>query len=262
VEGFQQQVQERRGERRRGAPRYPAELVAFAVKHAHAAQKAGHSFEPAERLLMNDDVAAGVIPVVGFITDAEPAAVQAHFRKIFGRDPVQYQSAKARYDALSTELSSMSASASSGDPAALTRLQELLAELGKYQGIVLFGENYGLERLQCADHTLFVDAETYALLGGSPRAVTVGVDPLLGRTAIRYFDGERSGQPALAADSGVSSAHDHDIASSTNQTGGGCNVRSPRDSALGLHEASWLLLLGLALHRRRNRKHCDCPRWA
>jgi hypothetical protein len=43
VEGFRQQVQERRGERRRGAPRYPAELVAFAVKHAREAQKAGHS---------------------------------------------------------------------------------------------------------------------------------------------------------------------------------------------------------------------------
>lgn len=43
VEVFRQQVQERRGERRRGAPRYPTELVAFAVKHAREAQKAGHS---------------------------------------------------------------------------------------------------------------------------------------------------------------------------------------------------------------------------
>jgi hypothetical protein len=43
VEVFRQQVQERRGERRRGAPRYPEELVSFAVKHAREAQQAGHS---------------------------------------------------------------------------------------------------------------------------------------------------------------------------------------------------------------------------
>jgi hypothetical protein len=42
VEEFRQQVQERRGARRRGAPRYPEQLVAFAVKHARAAQAAGH----------------------------------------------------------------------------------------------------------------------------------------------------------------------------------------------------------------------------
>jgi hypothetical protein len=47
VEGFRQQVEERRGERRRGAPRYPAELVAFAVKHAREAQKAGRSLNAA-----------------------------------------------------------------------------------------------------------------------------------------------------------------------------------------------------------------------
>lgn len=47
VEGFRQQVQARRGERRRGAPRYPAELVAFAVKHAREARSAGRSLHAA-----------------------------------------------------------------------------------------------------------------------------------------------------------------------------------------------------------------------
>ena len=47
VEVFRQLVQERRGERRRGAPRYPTELVAFAVKHAREAQKAGRSVHAA-----------------------------------------------------------------------------------------------------------------------------------------------------------------------------------------------------------------------
>ena len=51
VEGFRQEVRARRGERRRGAPRYPAELVAFAVQHAREAQKAGHSLHAAAAAL-------------------------------------------------------------------------------------------------------------------------------------------------------------------------------------------------------------------
>ena len=47
VEVFRQQVQARRGERRRGAPRYSEELVAFAVKHAREARKAGRSLHAA-----------------------------------------------------------------------------------------------------------------------------------------------------------------------------------------------------------------------
>lgn len=47
VEVFRQQVHERRGERRRGAPRYPEALVAFAVKHARAVQAAGRSLHAA-----------------------------------------------------------------------------------------------------------------------------------------------------------------------------------------------------------------------
>ena len=47
VEGFRHEVAERRGARRRGAPRYPADLVAFAVRHAHAARAAGHSLHAA-----------------------------------------------------------------------------------------------------------------------------------------------------------------------------------------------------------------------
>jgi hypothetical protein len=47
VEEFRLQVQGRRGERRRGAPRYPDELVAFAVRHAHSARAAGRSLHAA-----------------------------------------------------------------------------------------------------------------------------------------------------------------------------------------------------------------------
>lgn len=47
VEVFRQQVQERRGERRRGAPRYPEALVAFAVKHARAVHASGRSLHAA-----------------------------------------------------------------------------------------------------------------------------------------------------------------------------------------------------------------------
>lgn len=47
VEEFRHQVEQRRGARRRGAPRYPAELVAFAVQHAQAARASGRSMHAA-----------------------------------------------------------------------------------------------------------------------------------------------------------------------------------------------------------------------
>ena len=47
VEDFRKQVLDRRGERRRGAPRYPADLVAFAVNHARAEQTGGRSLHAA-----------------------------------------------------------------------------------------------------------------------------------------------------------------------------------------------------------------------
>lgn len=47
VEWFRREVRQRRGGRQRGAPRYPAELVAFAVQHAQAARAAGRSLHAA-----------------------------------------------------------------------------------------------------------------------------------------------------------------------------------------------------------------------
>jgi hypothetical protein len=47
VQEFRLEVQSRRGERRRGAPRFPDELVAFAVKHARSARSAGRSLNAA-----------------------------------------------------------------------------------------------------------------------------------------------------------------------------------------------------------------------
>jgi hypothetical protein len=47
VEEFRRYAQGRRGGRRRGAPRYPDELVAFAVEHARAARTAGRSLHAA-----------------------------------------------------------------------------------------------------------------------------------------------------------------------------------------------------------------------
>ena len=47
VERFRREAEQRRGERRRGAPRYPEELVAFAVQHAQAARAEGRSLHAA-----------------------------------------------------------------------------------------------------------------------------------------------------------------------------------------------------------------------
>jgi hypothetical protein len=44
---FRREVLRRRGSRRRGAPRYPEQLVAFAVQHVQAARAAGRSLHSA-----------------------------------------------------------------------------------------------------------------------------------------------------------------------------------------------------------------------
>jgi DNA invertase Pin-like site-specific DNA recombinase len=51
VERFRREVEQRRGERRRGAPRYPDELVAFAVRHALAARASGRRLHAAAKEL-------------------------------------------------------------------------------------------------------------------------------------------------------------------------------------------------------------------
>ena len=47
VEWFRHEAARQRGGRRRGAARYPAELVEFAVQHAHTARAAGRSLHAA-----------------------------------------------------------------------------------------------------------------------------------------------------------------------------------------------------------------------
>jgi hypothetical protein len=47
VAEFRREVERRRGARRRGAPRYPAELVAFAVQRARSVLAAGRSVNAA-----------------------------------------------------------------------------------------------------------------------------------------------------------------------------------------------------------------------
>lgn len=47
VAAFRREVVRRRGSRRRGAPRYPADLVSFAVQHAQGELAAGRSLSAA-----------------------------------------------------------------------------------------------------------------------------------------------------------------------------------------------------------------------
>jgi len=47
VAAFRREVVRRRGSRRRGAPRYPAQLVSFAVQHARGELAAGRSLSAA-----------------------------------------------------------------------------------------------------------------------------------------------------------------------------------------------------------------------
>jgi len=59
VEEFRREVKQRRGERRRGAPKYPEALVAFAVQHAQLARASGRSLSAAASELGLNSVTLG-----------------------------------------------------------------------------------------------------------------------------------------------------------------------------------------------------------
>jgi MYXO-CTERM domain-containing protein len=230
-------------------------------------------FAPASRLLMIDRFATALqdptmrVPVTGFVTDAPVSEVEAHFTKLFGVEPYPpLQRSQTELEALVMELTSLQSKAASGDQAAIKRLQELGMELQQAQQSVTIGTLLNFEAFQ--DHVFWVDGSADDVVSGAlPRAVAVGMDPLLGRTAIRYFGGAR-GNGSNASDGGVAldgSVRDDRPGGRPSRDGGsgsgGDDEASAKDDGgCGLYPAArgtpvmgaWgLLALVLALRRRR-----------
>jgi hypothetical protein len=258
----------------------------------------GDRFAAETRLLMSDRFVTDVygpspgepnIPVTGFVTDAKMADVVAHFTSVFGTEPFgSLEEANAQQPILLQELSDLQQRLQAGDKSVVARLQQVIIELTDLQNVLSAGMRLSLDALGCADHSFWLETE-----GGEPlsgplrRAVTVGTDPHLERTVIRYFNAE--GAQAASGEGGATGEGDAtgeggaaspgDAGSDGNGTGGhigsggnasggidgsageaddtgkasddsGCSCALPRRAPSGL--TAWLLVaLGYGAWRKR-----------
>ncbi|MFO0724430.1 MAG: hypothetical protein U1E65_11640 [Myxococcota bacterium] len=218
-------------------------------------------FQPASRLLMLDRMTVDLfadptdqIPVTSFVTDAPLAEVTAHFTTLFGGPPNEALSAaRAHTEALQAELMPLEARAIAGDTAAIARLREVSEQLQAAQQAQLIGERLGLEGLGCLDQIYWNAAPAAnAATGPSLRAVVVGTDPGLGRTVIRYINGQGTTGAVGMPGGGGPSGGDPSPSPSPAAGKAGCSCTRPSPT-LGLGPA---LLFAALLWRggRRSRK--------
>ena len=231
-------------------------------------------FTPATRLLMVDRFISGFsdaqtqVPVTGFVTDESVAKVTAHFKALFGRDPYpSLTSSQAKFAALNMELATLQERLQAGDTSVAERFGQVVMELQTVQAAVTLGGLLGLEALGYGDHVYWVDGSIDDLYTQPlPRAVTLGTDALLGRTVIRYVNGQ-TGDAPLPGDGdggvpggdgdGTGSPGDVDGGVGPGQggsggkkhSGGGCSVVH-----VGASPMPWLMLGSALVFARRKRK--------
>jgi len=215
-------------------------------------------------------------PVTGFVTDASVAKVTAHFKDLFGVDPYgPLSSAQARSDALSSQLQTLTQQLAMGDTSGADKLASLTMELSQLQEAQSVGAALDLTALGGEDDVYWLDGKPNdVFLGPRPRAVSVGTQPLLHRTTIRYFGGAAAG---TGTDAGVSQAHgdastsDHpgtnhaggddaggDVAGqpAAHGSGGGCALSARAEPLF----AAWWSMLALAWLARSHRAPSTRPR--
>jgi hypothetical protein len=221
-------------------------------------------FTPASRLLMNDRVLYGTydendqIPVTGFVTDSPVADVTAFFTGLFKKEPYPpLLTLQAKYAQLEAEIEALTEKLQSGDQNAAKRLTELVDELTPLQAAMAYAESYEFEDQQCADHVFWVDSKSdEPSYDAVPRAVAVGPDRLIGRTAIRYINGVRKDAPPPSGDNPDEGPGDDDPDGGAvdqpndddhGKKGGGCSTHGGRET----HAPWWLLaaLFSLVLAR-------------
>ena len=221
-----------------------------AVIDAMLAFEESEQFTPAKRLLMNDRMltfssdASGDVPVTGFVTDSELSDVTAYFTGLFGKAPyASLADSEAKLQQLNDEIERLQGKLQMGDQAAVKRLLEITEELTPVQAAVNLAGMYEFEEQRCTDHVFWVDGEPESAYSGAvPRAVAVGPDRLIGRTAIRYISGSRTGSPP-PADDGPDAGPDGDKDDEPHK-GGGCSLY-PGASGGSL----WLFGLGMLVAR-------------
>ena len=226
------------------------------------------SFQPAEifpgamRLLLVDryvtdriDPLNPEVPVTGFVTDAPEADVRAHYRGVFGTEPFPSQAyCQTRSDAIRVEMERLLPLVMQGDANARQQYLALTTELADLSYVTAWGGRLGLDVMGASDAAFWVDApRDTAYRGPYPRAVAAGIDPLLGLTVIRHFNGTPSsgGSTGPTGPTGPTG--------STGPTGGTGPSATPASSGGGSGcgqasgPGSWgaLALVALRLWRRR-----------
>jgi MYXO-CTERM domain-containing protein len=228
-------------------------------------------FRPAERLLMYDRFVSALLdptedyPVTAFVTDASVDEVSAFFTKLFGAPYPPSADSEARLAELTMQLVALQGAAASGDQEAIKKLIAISEELTQAQQVASLQAYLQLPVLHAENDQVFLDGSLEDFAMTPARAVTVGEDPLLGKTVIRYINAPlvgaggqvgsgQAGAPEQgsggAAEPGNSEggASDGDHAVKSGDEGCGCSVPSAPNGAAGLGA---LTVLGLMFFRRR-----------
>jgi hypothetical protein len=193
-------------------------------------------FTPATRLLMIDRFISSFtdvetqIPVTGFVTDESVAKVTAHFTALFGREPYPpVATSQTKLAELNMELVALQERLLAGDTTAGERLAEVVDEMQVHQTAAALAGALGLEQMGAADHVYWVDGVPEDVYTSPlPRAVAVGTDAQLARTAIRYINGQNGDAPAPGDGDG-----DGDGDGTDGGTGGGDGDGQPGEGDTG-----------------------------
>jgi hypothetical protein len=227
---------------------------------------AQEQFTPATRLLMNDRFVTSPLsmtdaPATGFVTDAAKADVVSFFSKLFGKDPYPpVAMSETLLQSLNLELAQLQSKLMSGDQQAIKRFQEVLDQITKAQEGVTVGSVLQLDPDACPDCVFWIagsadDVYTKPLT----RAVVVGTQPQLNKTAISYLG--NGGSALVTADGGVTNQSDagtspgSDQGSDEDGRDASSDPTKKSDGGCSTHEPSavtwWPLLLTLLFCRRR-----------
>jgi hypothetical protein len=151
-------------------------------------------FSPADRLLMYDRFVRAQLdpsldyPVTSFVTEASVDQVAEFFSDLFGEPYGPVSEAQARIQTLTGQLAALQAAAAGGDQAAIRALSAAIEELTAAQQVLSLGIYLQLPGIHAENDLVWLDGDIEDVATKLPRAVTVGEDPLLEKTVIRYIN--------------------------------------------------------------------------
>jgi hypothetical protein len=151
-------------------------------------------FAPADRLLTYDRFVRATFnatedyPVTAFVTDAGVDEVSEFFSKLFGEPHGPVAGSQQRLTELTMQLVELQGQAAGGDQDAIKELQALVEELTQVQQAASLDTYLQLSTMHAENDLVWLDGGIDEVATQVMRAVTVGEEPLLGKTVIRYIN--------------------------------------------------------------------------